>query len=63
MDNPFSLSAMEKSIVTEAKSTSEYFDSFEKLDSEASHIIKMLQSAKYTIAFTGVYFLSPILMK
>jgi hypothetical protein len=53
MDNPFALSDIEKTIVSEAKITAEYFDSFEKLDSEATRIVKMLQTAKYAIAFTG----------
>lgn len=53
MDNPFQFTGMEKNVVSEAKTSAEYFDSIEKLDSEASRIVKMLKSAKYAIAFTG----------
>jgi len=54
MDNPFSLSSLEKSVIAEAKLTAEYFDSLAKLDMEASRIVEMLKSAEYAIAFTGM---------
>jgi hypothetical protein len=53
MDNPFQFGGMEKNVVSEAKKSAEYFDSIEKLDSEASRIVKLLKSAKHAVAFTG----------
>ena len=55
MDNPFCFSSLEKNVVEEGKRTAEYFDSAEKLDTEAGRIAEMLQSAAYAIAFTGMY--------
>lgn len=56
MENPFSLSAIEKNLVVEAKKTAEYFDSKDKLKSEGRRIANMLRSSKYAIAFTGKTF-------
>lgn len=53
MENPFSLSALEKDLVIEAKKTAEYFDSREKVKAEGRRIANMLRSSKYAIAFTG----------
>lgn len=55
MENPFSMCAMEKEVVMEAKKTAEYFDSTEKLDSEVERIVQLLRTASYAIAFTGQY--------
>ena len=54
MDNPFSLSSLEKDIIAEAKKTAEYFDSVEKVKLEANRIASFLKSSNYAIAFTGL---------
>lgn len=54
MDNPFTLSPREKEMIQEARKTSEYFDSLEKVKLEAERIARMLKSAQYAVAFTGM---------
>ena len=54
-DNPFELSAREKSLVKESWKTAEYFDSSERIRREARRVAEMIKSAKYAIAFTGEF--------
>lgn len=56
IDNPFSLSPREKELVLEAKKTAEYFDSYEKVESEGARVARILKTSQYAIAFTGEKF-------
>ncbi len=55
MENPFALEAKEKEMVKEGWKTAEYYDSKERVRSESVRIAKMLKTAKYAMAFTGIY--------
>ncbi|ELT93675.1 hypothetical protein CAPTEDRAFT_224786 [Capitella teleta] len=53
MDNPFTLCSREKELVQEARKSSEYFDSWEKVKFEADRVTRMMKDSQYAIAFTG----------
>ena len=50
---PFVLSAVEKTLVKEARKTAEFHDSQVVLASEASRIAYIIKNAKHCVAFTG----------
>ncbi|KAH9503705.1 ditrans,polycis-polyprenyl diphosphate synthase [Bulinus truncatus] len=47
------LSDTEKDMILEAKKTAEYFDSTDKLKTEAAQIAEIVRKSQYCIAFTG----------
>ncbi|XP_013417902.1 NAD-dependent protein deacetylase Sirt6 [Lingula anatina] len=50
---PNTMTQTEVAMVTEAKKTAEYFDSEEKVKSEAKRVAHMLRGSSHCIAFTG----------
>ena len=53
MDNPFTLSPLERDMLVVAKRTAEYFDSLDKVRAEARRIAHMIRASTYVVAFTG----------